>query len=388
MKICRMTSLQQAYEKPKNTKKEAAAPTRTDAVLLSADGKKVLEKLKDDPQYQQGMFEIREKLVPLEHRFFNPRIEVRDEAIGSFHQSYEADAKAMVREFARGRASIEDVTDYFERAVKEAARVYTERGYMADNKAENAQLLTSMYDNFRRFVNTAIAQVNYEEGAQYCEFERANSYVYYNAEYYYRAKDLMQALVEKTNAVGRDMGVEDYEANTEFGGIYRNFNTASFMGTLSSMLDLDEEPARDFRFFYQENPPAMTIRRAVIEDGVMRWLDEEPKYVVGKELKSAGEIKAPGSYSAIVKAWGAGWYGETTVPFEGNLNDFHNAAGLFGGKDVPKGIYDTLRNFRVFSQGASRMHFYADKYGWNVDSDFGAAGKKITKNGISKYLKH
>lgn len=106
MKICRMTSLQQAYEKPKNTKKEAAAPTRTDAVLLSADGKKVLEKLKDDPQYQQGMFEIRKKLVPLEHRFFNPRIEVRDEAIGRFHQSYEADAKAMVREFARGRASI------------------------------------------------------------------------------------------------------------------------------------------------------------------------------------------------------------------------------------------------------------------------------------------
>lgn len=329
--------------------------------------------LREDKNYADFEYRLREKKYPLKTRF-NDILGRGDIAIDEMQTKFRADWESAAFDFIDGKITADGVIDRFEEIVDKTFTEYQARYYLGDYNDEKTALLSNLYMKFRYDVNYAAVARNREEGRQYVEYNPSTDiyysrerycdrYVYYNAEYYYKAKEITDALERRIGEIAERKGIEGYAPPTDLPNSYRNFNTALFNGSDPNMMDATKEPPRDFRFFFQERPPV-----GYVSD--MAVLDEN-----GNVVKKYPDtfVKDPSmEYCGIVKAWGKGWHDTARVPFKGDLSDFRLLSSIFT-KNVPQEIRGCLANFRIYSDSARSMNYWADKY----DTGTGVTGRVL-----------
>ncbi len=366
MKVCKVTEIKFTPYVPKkednktendSVQDNATKGTSIDRFELSDTKRQEIQDVlaKDEKyqkmqaDYQQKLFEEREKKYPISHRFNRyGGSELHSSEISQMERNFWLSAEEIAGDFMNGKATVDDVMNHFCDIADEAFETYTKKGYMGDFDIEKTALLNHLYYDFRYSINTAANRKNSNEGKQYCEYG-SNGYVYYNAEYYYKAKELTDALEEEVNFVAEDKGIENYTAPTDLKGYYKDFNSFKFDtgGLVPGMLDITKEPPRDFKFFWQESSYSIPkhLYYAQGEDG--KWYNENPSNHF---------------YGCVVKIWSGDWYGEEKVPFKGNLNDIKKVADVFQKHDVPKSIKNYLNNLQIYSDACNSLMYWKDKY--------------------------
>lgn len=384
----RKTPLTVLGVQPKTKNTESSEEQNESVPLMDAalTGERLVEKfgmtgkeirdmlLREDKNYADFEYRIREKKYPLATRF-SSGIYARSDEMCEMEANFRADWKSAAFDFIDGKITADEVIDRFEEIVDKVFAEYQARYYLGDYNDEKTALLSNLYMDFRYDANYAAVARNREEGRQYVEYNPSTDiyysrerycdrYVYYNAEYYYKAKEITDALERRIGEIAERKGIEDYAPPTDLPNSYRNFNTALFNGSDPNMMDATKEPPRDFRFFFQERPPV-----GYVSD--MAVLDEN-----GNVIKKYPDtfVKDPSmEYCGIVKAWGKGWHDTARIPFKGDLSDFRLLSTIFTGKNVPPELRGCLANFRIYSDSARSMNYWADKYGTGT----GVAGRVL-----------
>ena len=317
--------------------------------------------LKEDENYADFEFRLREMKHPLATRFSDAHSHGKE--IDEMQMKFREMSTAKMSDFINGRCTTDDMMLVFEQIVDEAFDKYEKAGYLGDNNLEKSALLSRLYEYFRYDINTTALMANNAEGAQYVEYNPdediyygketyCNNHIYYNAEYYYIAKEALTALESKVLEMAETKGIDGYSAPTNLLPMYNNTCMVS-IGADPHILDTSKEPPRDFRFFCQERPPVGRIVDKMV-------LDEDGNVI--KRYPDPPKTKAM-EYCAIVKVWGGGWQGKARVPYYGNINDFHNLSTVFKGDKAPQEIQDYMANFQFYSHAAQSMKYWADKYG-------------------------
>ncbi len=359
MKVCNITAMKQASyisnkENKKNeikteevTKKQNSA---VDMIQLSSTQKQeIQDMLVKDEKYQQIQFQEREKKYPIINRFSDVGVAHDDKEIHQMQKNFWKTTKEITGDFLDGKATVDDIMNYFCDITDEAFEKYTEKGYMGDFNSEKTALLNQLYRDFRFSVNSAVYHRNIDEGKQYCEFADYG-YHYYNADYYYKAKELTDAVEQEVMFVAEEKGIENYTAPTDLQGYYKDLNSFIFdtSGLVPRMLDTTKEPPKDFKFFWQEESYKLpkNLHFVMGEDG--KWHNKNPQ----KHF-----------YGCVVKVWsGENWYGEAKVPFKGNLSDIKKVSEIFQKYDVPKEIKSYLSNLQIFSLASESLTYWKEKY--------------------------
>ncbi len=355
MKVCNITAMKQASyisnkENKKNeikteevTKKQNSA---VDMIQLSSTQKQeIQDMLVKDEKYQQIQFQEREKKYPIINRFSDVGVAHDDKEIHQMQKNFWKTTKEITGDFLDGKATVDDIMNYFCDITDEAFEKYTEKGYMGDFNSEKTALLNQLYRDFRFSVNSAVYHRNIDEGKQYCEFADYG-YHYYNADYYYKAKELTDAVEQEVMFVAEEKGIENYTAPTDLQGYYKDLNTFMFTthGFINEMIDVTKEPPRDFKFFRQESsyqPIPENLYYEQGEDG--KWYNKNPSNHF---------------YGCVVKIWSGDWYGEEKIPFKGSLDDIKNVADVFQNHNIPKSIKNYLSNLQIYSDAANSLMYW------------------------------
>lgn len=321
--------------------------------------------LREDKNYADFEFRGRERLYPLATRFTDCSVSKFSKELREMQSEFRQMSEAAMSDFIEGKGTIDDMMNLFEKIVDETFEQYTNKYYIGDNPIEKSALLSYLYKDFRYDINTTAVMANHAEGRQYVEYNPSediyysedtycNNYYYYNAEYYYKAKEALTALENKVMEMAERKGIDGYSAPTDLLPMYNNFNTCKEAAAADPhILDTSKEPPRDFKFFCQERPPVGRVidKMVLDENGNVEIRYPDPPKTAAME------------YCAIIKVWGSGWSGTTKVPYKGDINDFHNLATVFSGKNVPKEIRDYMTNFQFYSHAGQSAKYWADKYG-------------------------
>ena len=354
MKVCNITAIKQATYIPnkENNKTETEDVSQKqnsviDTIEISSEKREEIQNiLINDKRYQQIQFNEREKKYPISRRFNRyGGWDMRDSSIEQMEQNFWASVKEIATDFMEGKVTVDDVMNHFCDIADEAFETYTEKGYMGDFDSEKTALLNHLYEDFRFSINAAANRKNSNEGKQYCEYG-SHGYIYYNAEYYYKAKELTDALEQEVNFVAEERGIENYNAPTDLKGYYKDLNTFMFTthGFINEMIDVTKEPPRDFKFFRQESsyqPIPENLYYEQGEDG--KWYNKNPSNHF---------------YGCVVKIWSGDWYGEEKIPFKGSLDDIKNVAGVFQNHNIPKSIKNYLSNLQIYSDAANSLMYW------------------------------
>lgn len=214
MKVCNITAIKQATYIPnkENNKTETEDVSQKqnsviDTIEISSEKREEIQNiLINDKRYQQIQFNEREKKYPISRRFNRyGGWDMRDSSIEQMEQNFWASVKEIATDFMEGKVTVDDVMNHFCDIADEAFETYTEKGYMGDFDSEKTALLNHLYEDFRYNINSAANRKNSNEGKQYCEYG-SHGYIYYNAEYYYKAKELTDALEQEVNFVAEEIG--------------------------------------------------------------------------------------------------------------------------------------------------------------------------------------
>lgn len=357
MKVCNITAIKQATYIPKKETNEAEdvvltqenkfSKNDTDIIEISSEKREEIRNiLVNDKKYQQIQFDEREKKYPISHRFNRYcGSELHSSDISKMERNFWLSAEEIAGDFMEGKITVDDVMNHFCDIADEAFETYTEKGYMGDFDSEKTALLNHLYEDFRFSINAAANRKNSNEGKQYCEYG-SHGYIYYNAEYYYKAKELTDALEQEVNFVAEERGIENYTAPTDLKGYYKDLNTFMFdtHGLVKDMIDVTKEPPKDFKFFRQESS--------------YQPIPENLYYVQGEDGKWYNKNPSNHFYGCVVKIWSGDWYGEEKVPFKGNLNDIKNVADVFQNHNVPKSIKNYLNNLQIYSDAANSLMYW------------------------------
>ena len=359
MKVCNITAIKQAPYIPKdeNNKTEDGAqkpnepaPTVIDRIEINSEKREQIRNLLiNDKRYQQIQFNEREKKYPISRRFNRyGGWDMRDSSIEQMEQNFWASVEEIATDFMEGKVTIDDVMNHFCDIADEAFETYTQKGYMGEFDSEKTALLNHLYEDFRYSINSAANRKNSNEGKQYCEFG-SQGYTYYNSDYYYKAKELTDALEEEVNFVAEERGMENYTAPTDLKGYYKDLNTFKFdtHGLIKGMIDVTKEPPKDFKFFCQESS---------------YHIPENLYYEQGEDGKWYNKNPSNHFYGCVVKIWSGDWYGQEKIPFKGNLNDIKNVADVFQNHNVPKSIKNYLSNLQIFSLASESLTYWKSKY--------------------------
>ncbi len=349
MKVCNITAIKAA---PMITEDKTTTPItpveKENYRLTNKDRIEVTPQIKKEIQStisnDERMFQLREKKYPLSSRF--NFISGDDNEVSEMLKRFQDTSEQMMADFLDGKATVDDLMNHFCDIADEAIETYTKKGYLGNFDVEKSALLSNLYEKFRYAVNIKAVQVNHAEGKQYCEDE-TKRYTYYNAEYYYKAKEITDALEEEVKAIAKEWEIEEYTAPTNLKGYYGNFNSCMFAAGTSKMLDFYKEPPRDFKFFFQDITPS-------------RFYVTELQ--IGDKVVYTSPKSCDGECAGIVKVWSEQWNGTAKIPFKGSLDDFYMVSDIFKNNNVPAYLQDCLENFQVFSNAGESLLYWKEKY--------------------------
>ena len=174
----------------------------------------------------------------------------------------DAQAKDAIGQFFDGNLSEEGLSQTFQNLYQKLTDACKERGYplpLWDTYMPPAAL-KGLYSEFRYQILDVAVQRNNQEGRQYVtgELTADRNWKYYNSDYYFKSEEAISAVTDKFLSMTQEnqwediLSVPDYK---EMGrNLYYNFNSAlsnNFDLSDQYILNTDQIPPKDFRWFYQ-----------------------------------------------------------------------------------------------------------------------------------------
>lgn len=289
----------------------------------------------------------------------------RSPVISDVKQEVSRQAEAAIGKFFDGTLSAEELSDTYQSLSDRLMDACKERGYPMPlwGGMMGPAFQESFYGEFRRMVLDEAVKRNDAEGRTYItgELTAQRNWKYYNSDYYYQSEEAVSALTEKFTAMAKERGweeqvsVPDYKAKGL--NLYNNFNSAlsnKFAVEEQYILDPDQAPPRDFRWFYQSGGgtgdrgfvTSLTIEHP---DGTTSFID-----YTTKGFDPTDPAKAA-SWAAYKDESGTWQFQSTDFSYDFSKDDLKSMADLlrFSGRpgEAQNAANRFLENLQVYPSG-------------------------------------
>lgn len=283
--------------------------------------------------------------------------------VSEVKQEIDVQADAAINGFFDGTVSEEELSETFHALAKKLGDACDDAGYPLPLQGiTTIQARTeSFYSEFRRKILDIAVQRNRQEGQQYItgEMNSQREWMYYNSDYYFKSEAAISAITDGLDQIAqgpayKDFALPDYKAQGM--EAYYNFNSAAFTDQFSSnerfMLDPDQVPPKNFKWFYQSGDNAAMARLVSVHDKD------------GNLVKSFGA--SPKSFDPTISRAAITW--ASYLDDKGNKHivsanflhtfsksDLRNVASLLnftnGSSDQDAAVNQFLKNLQVYPSG-------------------------------------
>lgn len=276
----------------------------------------------------------------------------------------DAQAKDAIGQFFDGNLSEEGLSQTFQNLYQKLTDACKERGYplpLWDTYMPPAAL-SGLYDEFRYQILDAAVQRNNQEGRQYVtgEMTANRNWKYYNSDYYFKSEEAISAVTDKFLSMTQENQWEDILSVPDYKGkgfnLYYNFNSAlsnHFVTSDQYVMDTDQVPPKDFRWFYQSGgnhgEPYLTSIGVIEPDGTERITEY---FIKGFDPKIPSTATTWAAYKDENGIWQ-----HTSKDFTYNFTeaDLKNVSSLlkFAGKSgaAEDAVNRFLKNLQVYPAG-------------------------------------
>ncbi len=296
---------------------------------------------------------------------FSPAAMTMSPVIADAAKEVYGEAGAAIGKFYDGTLSAEELSDTYERLSGKLQSECEDRGYPMPlwSGAMGPALQECFYGEFRRMVLDEAVQRNNAEGKHYIpgELTAQRNWTYYNSDYYYRSEDAISALTDKFNAMAQAKGWEDKVSVPDYKArglnLYNNFNSAlsnHFNVDDQFIIDTDQVPPRDFRWFYQSGGSdgrTTSVTSLTIEqpDGTTEFIDyTTPDFDPTDPMKGT-------TWAAYKDENGQWQYDSADFTYDYSKADLKNVASLleFAGKSGASrdAAAQFIKNLRLYPAG-------------------------------------
>ncbi len=256
----------------------------------------------------------------------------------------------IMSDYYSGKVSQQEVIDSFQGYCQEYFDFRTENGIVEGNDKDKKDAIMYIYECFQERSSSSAVNVCKQKADEIAENYGYTGvgnrdFVYYDADIYYSCEDMRSKLIEATEIVMDNWGLENVdvdseieytEKNTRFsnGGITFNgiWSDAYAKNSINrcNMIDINEVPPEGFSLFYKESNDSS------ISDSNGNITLESQKGVLiidGNELCYKTDLSF--NNSLIL----------------GGLSEFYNVGNLlFNSKISDIGIMDFAKNFNVYTR--------------------------------------
>ena len=281
--------------------------------------------------------------------------------ISDVAQDARSEMNNAIDQFLDGKLSEDELSEKFQGLLSNLSDACNERGYptlLGLDKYGQQALADEFHSECRKKLLDAAVTRNNQEGERYAGNGKNGNWQYYNADWYYKSKEGVDALTDGAMQFCHDRGYEDFQlSNGKQPGklelawppLYDDFNGAWMVrnGTMKTFLNPDLAPPEGFEWFCETGGT-----RAA--DGITitaHWVDEEEDFSVFRsdDPRSARMWASfrdeDGNLQKLEKIFG----------FTGGNSGLKNVAALlaFTGKDSGKtlAVNAFLKNMQVARKG-------------------------------------
>lgn len=257
-----------------------------------------------------------------------------------------------LNDYYAGKVTIDDVTTSFKNAFQAMKNFMVGNHYTSDNDVENnQQILLDTYNVFRQYAVSTASTACQNEGKQIAQqygTEGNPDWVYYNSDYYYESEDVKSAVKDCAAGLAKELGLGNVDLPTEFNDplraeLYNSFNTNWNWGStknvgVSTMLDTDKIPPKDFKFFFKEQ-----------------------KYTQKQISNTASDIN---SDAGVLLVSSGNWQQEVEVPFSYDFdkNGHFNVASLI------QALSSSCQNSDEINSYLNNFDVYLKAYAYSTGS--------------------
>lgn len=264
---------------------------------------------------------------------------------------HEATIRQTFEQFYRGQVDAKQVKSTLEDIVEDFRSGYLARGYSEEEIMPT--IMKSVYDTARLFNITSAYSASWEKGlpmaaAQFGGDRNVRSFVYYDADYYYKSEDMKTALVEIMQGISEKHGITDVEFPTEYEdgdirkSMYSSYNTLQNFKSrdfhrIFNMVDENAAPPEGLRFLYVYNGNGTNTLTPTLP---------------------APRDEPEAAFDSTLKVWYGDWSFTGRVPVRKNPYEFATYNNLLdsmleNGAKIPKEIVGFMGNFDAFSHSNS-----------------------------------
>ena len=230
----------------------------------------------------------------------------------SFGYDMQKDISSHMTDFYAGKVSRDELNSYFEECCT-SMRTYRTSQHQTSgtNEADNAQIVSEMYEVFAKENARAASQANYQEGKALNEKYYSDSHsdwTYYNSDYYYQCNETNAALRESVQQMTDkwklgEIDCDKIEANSsltldggfDFNSTW-NFEFRNQAGR-SSLAKESAIPPENFKMFFKEQVTSFTEDNKF--NGNLKITIGENNY----DLKVPFQTLRTGSEGEICNVW-------------------------------------------------------------------------------------
>lgn len=275
------------------------------------------------------------------------------EGIGATRRGWEhgATIRQTFEQFYHGQVDVTQVKSALEDIVEDFRSGYLARGYSEEEIMPT--IMHSVYDTARLDNIASAYSASWEKGlpmaaAQFGGDENVRSFVYYDADYYYKSEDMKTALVEIMQGISEKYGMTDQEFPTEYEdgdirkSMYSSYNTLQNFKSrdfhrIFNMVDENAAPPKGLRFLYVYNGNGTNTLTSTL---------------------TAPRDEPEAAFDSTLKVWYGDWSFTGRVPVRKNPYEFATYNNLLdsmleNGAKIPKEIVGFMGNFDAFSHSNS-----------------------------------
>lgn len=163
----------------------------------------------------------------------------------------------LYEDYYAGTKSVDDIRDKFRSVVDTIRKFDVSQGYFAEGDEEHyKKIVEDVACNFKRCSISAAFAMNWKEekalAEQYGTADKHRT-LYYNSDYYFKAEEDKQAILEEIDDMGVSVDLEDCEVYS----LYKDFNTYwsnhyEVQHHIGHLIDTDIKPPKGLVLFYNE----------------------------------------------------------------------------------------------------------------------------------------
>lgn len=332
----------------------------TDSLQTVTDPEKVKAFEEHSVRFERSFEEQKD----LERKYFSPyAMEASPAVSGAAKEAY-SQGQAAIDKFFDGTMTAEELGDTLQGLSDRLLKACEEEGYPIPlfGGSMAAAGMEAIYGEFRRMILDTAVQRNNAEGRRYVtgEMNCQRNWKYYDSDYYYQSEDAISALTDSFLTKVREMGWEDKVSVPDYKAkgldLYNNFNSAlsnHFNVDDRFVIDTEQVPPRDFRWFYQSGgnggSPVLASLTITEPDGTETIID-----YAGKDFDPTNPTKGT-TWAAYKDEDGTWQYESADFTYDFSMEDLKNVAGLlkFAGRAGAsrEAAYRFLKNLQLYPGG-------------------------------------